>query len=557
MKLFGKPKLKMAFAAVALMLGLPFFVGASGDILKDVNRNDKNRFDKPCVVTDTVSRLNQVMIKRDAAANADDAEQHEVNGSQQSAPQADAEIFTVNGVSFEMIHVDGGTFTMGATPEQGDDAINWEFPAHEVCVSDFSIGKTEVTQELWEAVMGYNPSRFTATQRPVETVSWDDCHAFVFRLRELTGRRFRLPTEAEWEYAARGGSQSQGYKYAGSNDINSVAWYYDNSNGATHPVGLKQPNELGLFDMNGNVMEWCQDCHANYNNYSDGIAYNPWGSDDLYFKAIRGGNFKSNNRDCRVSSRSNYYREVREDYHGLRLAISELSGQNISFMHEQQQITSYDRDCVVPVAITRADAHGTYTARVMLGTPRSDNVTLLDQFVYFADGEKTAYTQVRFNDMVMGNEYECTLCLSEADAATTNPEYGKQILTTSILVRCDYNWISLGNGWYSSPEWWEDSFYVPIERAEGSNVYRMIGLFESGFNIQFTINSDNSVYVPAQPSWWHSSYGYIYLVGDANGTSDSYAGTYDTATKTITFNLLHYVPGVGAFGTFVDTLIMP
>ena len=557
MKVFGKPKLKMAFAAVALMLSLPFFVGASGDKLKDVDRNDKNRFDKPCVVTDTMSSIKQVMIKRDAAANADDAGLQEVNCSQQSAPPADAEIFTVNGVSFEMIHVDGGTFTMGATSEQGDDAFSGESPAHEVYVSDFSIGRTEVTQELWEAVMGYNPSRYTAKQRPVETVSWDDCHAFVFRLRELTGRRFRLPTEAEWEYAARGGSKSQGYKYAGSNDINSVAWYFDNSDGTTHQVGLKQPNELGLFDMNGNVMEWCQDCYANYSNFSDGIAYNPWGSDDLYYKAIRGGYFKSDNRYCRVSSRSNEDRVIREDFHGLRLAISELTGQNISFMYELQQITSFDTDCFVPVAITRADAHGTYTARVMLGTPRSDNVTLLDQFVFFADGEKTAYTKVRFADMVPGNEYECTLCLSEADAATTNPEYGKQILTTSILVKCDYNWIYIGNGFYSSPEWWEEEFYVPVQHAEGTNTYRMIGLFESGFNIQFSIESDNSVYVPAQPSWWNSSYGYIYLVGDANGTSDSYAGTYDDATKTITFNLEHYVPGVGTFGTFVDTLIMP
>ena len=152
--------------------------------------------------------------------------------------------FTVNGVQFTMVAVGGGTFTMGATSEQGSDATDYEKPAHEVTLSDYYIGQTEVTQALWKAVMGSNPSNHKGDNLPVEQVSLHDCQVFIQKLNQLTGKQFRLPTEAEWEYAARGGRKSRGYKYAGSNDIGSVAWYWDNSGNGTHPVARSKPTSL-------------------------------------------------------------------------------------------------------------------------------------------------------------------------------------------------------------------------------------------------------------------------------------------------------------------------
>lgn len=235
--------------------------------------------------------------------------------------------FTVNGVSFNMIAVKGGTFTMGATSEQGDDAYSDEKPTHQVTLSDYCIGETEVTQELWQAVMGSNPSYFTGNlQRPVEYVSWNDCQEFIKKLNQLTGKTFRLPKEAEWEYAARGGSQSQGYKYAGSNNIDAVAWYYDNSYNkgsshpdyGTHPVGQKQPNELGLYDMSGNVWEWCQDW---YSSYSSSSQTNPTGPSSGSYRVTRGGSWRDIARSCRVSNRFSNAPTIRNNLLGLRLAL--------------------------------------------------------------------------------------------------------------------------------------------------------------------------------------------------------------------------------------------
>ena len=209
------------------------------------------------------------------------------------------ETFTVNGVTFTMVTVEGGTFMMGATAEQGNDADDREKPVHQVTLSSYCIGQTEVTQALWQAVMGSNPSYFQGDlQRPVEQVSWDDCQTFITRLNELTGKAFRLPTEAEWEYAARGGNKSHGYKYAGSNDINEVAWYRDNS---SMPVATKAPNELGLYDMSGNVWEWCQDW---YGSYSSNAQSNPTGPASGSNRVIRGGCWGNYARLCRVSCRS-------------------------------------------------------------------------------------------------------------------------------------------------------------------------------------------------------------------------------------------------------------
>ena len=204
-------------------------------------------------------------------------------------------IFTVNGVTFKMIAVQGGTYTMGATSEQGSDAWDSEKPAHKETVSDFMIGETLVTQELWQAVMGSNPSSFKGDmQRPVECVSWNDCQTFIRKLNQLTGQNFRLPTEAEWEYTARGGNRSKGCKYAGSNDVDTVAWYNGNSNKTTHPVKTKQPNELGIYDMSGNVWEWCQD------NWCDD--YNS--PRDSGGRVLRGGSWRIDARNVRVSKRN-------------------------------------------------------------------------------------------------------------------------------------------------------------------------------------------------------------------------------------------------------------
>ena len=219
----------------------------------------------------------------------------------------------------DMVYVEGGTFKMGATKEQGRDAGSDEKPTHQVTLSSFYISKYEVTQELWQAVMGKNPSEFKGDlRRPVEQVSWRDCQEFISKLNELTGKRFRLPTEAEWEYAARGGNQSRGYKYSGSKDPGSVAWYSDNSGRTTHPVGQKSPNALGLYDMSGNVFEWCQDCHR---WYSKDPQTNPTGPESGSDRVLRGGGWKLYAEWCRVSCRSLGSPMDRSDDLGLRLAL--------------------------------------------------------------------------------------------------------------------------------------------------------------------------------------------------------------------------------------------
>ena len=236
-------------------------------------------------------------------------------------------------------------------------------------------------------------------------------------------------------------------------------------------------------------------------------------------------------------------------------AIYEPTVANISFLTAEQSTLTQEANLTVPVAIGRATTNGTYTANVTM-TDASEGITLKSQQVTFADGEGMAYAILEFAGMEKGVEYTCTLNLSDADKNTANTDFGEQVTTTNIAVMCDYNWIALGNGFYSSPEWWEEEFYVPIRHAEGTNIYRMMGLFQSGYNVDFTIEGDK-VYVASQPSWYHSTYGDIYLVGDANDNADGYAGPYDAATKTVTFILYHYVPNLGGFGTFVDTLTMP
>lgn len=258
----------------------------------------------------------------------------------------DYETFIVKGVSFSMRFVEGGTFTMGATSEQGVDGEDDEKPIHKVTLSNYYICTTEVTQELWTAVMGKNPSTFKGdSQCPVESVTWYKCQEFIDKLNLITGKKFRLPTEAEWEFAARGGNLSKGYKYAGSDKLSSVAWYQFNSgdrllydtgnkdrnfeeylrnNARTHAVGRLKPNELGLYDMSGNVREWC------YGHYYDYEAYpqtNPNGinEDDRSFPQFphRGGSYAGPERWCRVSARNFELHYWCDKTTGLRLAMSD------------------------------------------------------------------------------------------------------------------------------------------------------------------------------------------------------------------------------------------
>ena len=253
--------------------------------------------------------------EEDAQTSSSDQNGGNNGGSNGSGSENDfpGKVYTVNGVSFKMIAVKGGTFQMGS-----DDGYEWEKPVHQVTLSDYYIGETEVTQELWSAVMGSNPSDFTGNmQRPVETVSWNDCQTFISRLNQLTGENFCLPTEAQWEYAARGGNKSKGSIYSGSNEIDEVAWYWDNSSFTTHPVKTKAPNELGIYDMSGNVWEWCSDW---YGDYSSAAQTDPTGPATGSSHVSRGGSWDYDASYCRVANRISLAPTFSYNFLGLRLA---------------------------------------------------------------------------------------------------------------------------------------------------------------------------------------------------------------------------------------------
>ena len=219
-----------------------------------------------------------------------------------------------------MVRVEGGTFTMGCTREQ-ERCADYETPAHQVAVGSFEMSQYEVTQEVWAAVMGENPSYFdNRPQCPVERVSWGDVQAFLQKLNAGSGR-YRLPSEAEWEYAARGGQESRGYKYAGSNSPGAVGWYGENSGERTHPVGQKQANELGLYDLSGNVYEWVQDCwnESYVGAPSDGRA---WESGQCSGRVLRGGSWYFSPRFLRSASRYWDTADNRNFIIGFRLARS-------------------------------------------------------------------------------------------------------------------------------------------------------------------------------------------------------------------------------------------
>ena len=225
---------------------------------------------------------------------------------------------TVANLSDYMVKVDGGTFTMGADDDDLDAADD-EKPAHQVTLSSYYICKYEVTQSLWQEVMGSNPSRFKGDNLPVESVSWDDCQQFISKLNALTGQHYRLPTEAEWEFAARGGNSSRGYKYSGSSTLSDVAWYDDNSGNTTHPVGTKSPNEFGLYDMSGNVCEWCSDWYGDYNSSA---LTNPIGPSSGACRVHRNGCWSRDAWYCRALCRSGGTPDGHDGVLGLRLVRS-------------------------------------------------------------------------------------------------------------------------------------------------------------------------------------------------------------------------------------------
>lgn len=272
------------------------------DVVDAVLRNDQDpKFD---INKDGKVDINDVTAAVDQVLNGDDEQGSEYD-------------ITVNGVTFTMIPVEGGTFRMGAVIT-APGAYTFEKPDHDVTLSDYKIGQVEVTQDLWEAVMGNNPSRFKGAQLPVEQVSWDDCQAFIAKLNELTGKAFRLPTEAEWEYAARGGNKSQGTMFSGSTNCPDVAWCSTNAGDTTHEVAQKQANELGLYDMSGNVNEWCNDFYARYTTAAQTDPQGPVAGTGMVY---RGGAYNEGARLCRVTYRSSQLSGYRSSRIGLRLAM--------------------------------------------------------------------------------------------------------------------------------------------------------------------------------------------------------------------------------------------
>lgn len=218
----------------------------------------------------------------------------------------------------DMVYIEGGKFMMGATADQESEFREFERPVHEVQLDGFHIGRTPVTQQQWEAVMGYNPSCFKGEKLPVEQVSWVDCHKFISKLNALTGKKFRLLTEAEWEYVARGGTKGHDGKFAGGDALDDIAWYKDNSDSKTHPVATKSPNELGIYDMSGNVWEWCQDWKG---PFQPSPVINPKGPTSGSYRIFRGGSWCSTPLDCRVSRRNSYAPTFTSNYLGFRLAL--------------------------------------------------------------------------------------------------------------------------------------------------------------------------------------------------------------------------------------------
>ena len=309
----------------------------SGQLPKEINSLPEvwQTLVRRCLITDPAQRIKNAREAKDILAGRTETDdgtmtrghaplpdtlpQPNGRGVARNAPtETDDDTRIDSKYGIEMVYVQGGAFTMGGTPEQGGDCWDDEKPAHPVTLSDFHIGKYEVTQAQWRAVMGNNPSRFKGDNLPVENVSWNDAQEFIRKLNTQTGKNYRLPTEAEWEYACRGGARSAHYKYSGSDTIGDVAWYDKNSGGKTHPVGTKSPNELGIYDMSGNVWEWCSDWWGNYNGK---IQTNPQGPSSGSKCVVRGGNWSGNASYCRVAYRGYDSPDSRDKFLGFRVVL--------------------------------------------------------------------------------------------------------------------------------------------------------------------------------------------------------------------------------------------
>lgn len=268
----------------------------------------------------TISEGQTASISGTLASNTASSSNGYASSSSVSSGGNEISIPVKNGITIDMVKVEAGIFMMGATSEM-QYPVDDEKPVHQVTLTkDYYMGKYEVTQALWKAVMGRKPSFFEGDNLPVEWVSWNDCQKFISKLNKMTGRRFRLPTEAEWEYAARGGKKSRGYQYSGSSNISDVAWYDGNSGSKIHPIGMKQANELGVYDMSGNVNEWCQDWYGSYVSSSQ---TNPLGANSGSFRVCRGGSWYFGTVNCRSSFRSRGNPDTRSRYLGFRLVLSE------------------------------------------------------------------------------------------------------------------------------------------------------------------------------------------------------------------------------------------
>ena len=267
------------------------------------------------VIQDNVS-ISSVSFSQSATTSSDFSSISSV-----SSGNNEISIPVKNGITIDMVKVEAGTFMMGATSEM-QKPYDDEKPVHQVTLTNnYYMGKYEVTQSLWQAVMSSNPSKFKGADLPVERVSWNDCQEFISKLNSMTGRKFRLPTEAEWEYAARGGKKSRGCQYSGSSNISKVAWYDDGNSGRkTHPVGTKQANELGIYDMTGNVLEWCQD---RYSSYLSSSQTNPIGANSGARRVRRGGSWDYAAGYCRSSYRYSDRPDRRNGDLGFRLVLSE------------------------------------------------------------------------------------------------------------------------------------------------------------------------------------------------------------------------------------------
>ena len=315
---------------IAITLGKPAAILGSAEIKSipdkaEVTIDGEVRGVTPLMVKGLLIGNHQITVKKEGFNTASTILTIEDNKTAVFAPKLEKHAnldITVSGVTFSMVRVEGGIFKMGA--EKGNGQTNYDqAPVRQVELSTYYIGETEVTQALWKAVMGSNPSRFKGDNLPVEQVSYENCELFIRKLNRITGKNFRLPTEAEWEFAARGGQNSAGYTFSGSNNIDEIAWY-DDDDEMTHPVKTKKPNELGIYDMSGNVDEKCSDWYFMYPR-TDKVDKDPKGPDRekelVSMKVIRGGSWGTGSQVCSVFYRLRTYGHETTPDSGLRLAM--------------------------------------------------------------------------------------------------------------------------------------------------------------------------------------------------------------------------------------------